>query len=975
MRQVGVVDYLRPELYARGRPSLISAMRFMFRQMASWWLIWTIGGGALWAQADPREGQWAHATSSLMPQADVVWGELENGFRYALLPHRAVSQAATLQLLVLSGSIDETEQERGLAHYIEHMCFRGNSEFSEKEMVQFFQELGIEYGSDVNAVTTFDYTAYSLDFRDASAELLGRGLRLFRSFADGVTFAPEAVDLERGVILSELRSRDSFMAKGSLAELQAIFNGLKFPHRAPGGSPNTVNALTSAQFRAFYQRCYRSDLMVLVASGDFEATELEALVRERFGSMERPATPKPVRDYGTLVPNAGLRPESFRIGDVGYVRATLSSARKVSPVVDSREKRFEAQREGFVQALLSERLQRGLFNTPGGSADSEILLGHQATVAGVTSNGKEWGTHLGALDQMIRSTYRWGFEASEIESLRKRQLRSAELMIEQIDQSDPHVLSQRLLDSIVEHEVFVGPKQEFQWIAEAVRELSPESLNATYRRIWDVDNLVIHLNGEFNPELKSLEIVQALQKSRNPELREVQLAVRKEHRFALQKWGEPTAAELVRDLPQLGAKLYKFGNGVHLNIVPSTHEPAIVRTVVRVGSGLLDMPGNKPALKEFGLQTLFASGTAHYLADDIRKIIGSQFLSFDFGVEDHDAFTFSGTTSREDLQALLGVVTEFLYQPKFGTFVHRSQRMQATISRASDTVGMQEGMRDLVDHLFKGDARFTNGTFVDYVGLSSLDVKNWLEAPLSKGFVEVTIVGDVNEADVLEAMRLTLSQLAPRAETKVPRFEPKPVKIAAPPGFKRIEFTGESHLSVVMGYWPVDGEVSVRDRAVLYLLAKILEIHVREEIRNNLGLAYSPSAEFEAYDGFPEFSMLSASIDCAQEESSRIARLLEQIAAKLSREGINEGEFIGARGILSSKIRRSWTENGFLLQRLERAQERPESVEELIALKDGMVDTITIAEVEKWAKKVLTRRNVRTAAIVPKQFVGIFQTE
>ncbi len=946
-----------------------------FRRLAIWGLAWLAGGAALGAQPDPRAGQWAHATSELKPHPDVVWGALPNGFRYALLPHRAVPQAATLQLLVLSGSLDETDQERGLAHFIEHMCFRGNSEFSEKEMIQFFQELGIEYGSDVNAVTTFDHTAYSLDFRDASAELLGKGLRLFRSFADGVTFAAEAVEQERGVILSELRGRDSYMAKGQLASMQAIFNGLKFPERTPGGTPETINALTPAQFRAFYQRCYRSDLMVLVASGDFAVGEMEAMVRERFGSMERPSAPLPPRHYGALVQSSAPRAEVFRISDVGFVRATIASARPAGDGIDSRERRIESQRESFVQQLLSERLQRGLFNTPGGSAESETLLGYQAAVAGVTSNGKDWATHLGALDQMIRATHRWGFDDAEIEALRKRQLRNAELMIEQVDQSDPHVLSQDLLDSIVEHRVYIGPKENYRWIAAWLRTLSPEALTATYRRIWDVDRLVLHLNGEIDRELKTTEVVQALQKGRQGVLREVQLAARKEHRFQLQNWGEPTPVELVKDLPQFGAKLYKFGNGVHLNIVPSTKEPGVVRTLVRVGSGLLDMPGNKPALKEFGLQTLFASGTAHYLAEDMRKIIGDQFLSFDFGVDEQDAFTFSGTTSREDLNAFLGVVTEFLYQPKFGTFVHRSQKLQATISRASSTVGMQEGMRDLVDHLFKGDARFTNGTFVDYVGLSSVDVRSWVEEPLTKGFVEVTIVGDVSEQEALEAMRLTLSQLGPRAEKKVLRVKPKPVKISAPPGFKRIEFIGESHLAVVMGYWPVDGEISSRDRAVLYLLAKILELHVREEIRNNLGLAYSPSAKFENYDGFPEFSLLSASIDCSHEESSRIAILLEQIASKLSREGINEGEFMGARGILSSRIRRSWAENSFMLQSLERAQERPESLEELIALKDGLVDTITLAEVEKWAKKVLTRRNVRTAAIVPKQFVGIFQTE
>src|SRR5690606_31422412 len=152
------------------------------------------------------------------------------------------------------------------------------------------------------------------------------------------------------------------------------------------------------------------------------------------------------------------------------------------------------------------------------------------------------------------------------------------------------------------------------------------------------------------------------------------------------------------------------------------------------GSGLLDMPGNEPALKEFGLQTLFASGTTHYRAEELRQIIGDQFLNFDFDVADYDAFAFRGTTRREELSSFLGLVTEFLYRPKFGTYVHRNEKRKAAMSRASNSMGMQEGMRELTDYLFEGDARFTWGTVVDYLGLSSVDVRRWLGEPLSSGY-------------------------------------------------------------------------------------------------------------------------------------------------------------------------------------------------------------------------------------------------
>ena len=941
--------------------------------LSGWVALGLVLSGA--GQSPARSGVWAHESSELKPDARVVWGKLDNGVRYALMPHRAVPQAATLQFLVLSGSLDEREDERGLAHFIEHMCFRGTSSFTEAEMVRFFQELGIEYGSDVNAITTFDHTAYSLDFRDATEELIGRGLELFRSFADGVTFAPEAIENERGVILSELRGRDGVGSKGELASMQTAFEGLRFPNRTPGGSPESIGALTPAQFRAFYQRCYRPDLMVIVAAGDFDPALLGQMIEERFGSMAKPTTPLPEREAGQLVAGNALRAGLFRISDVGYVRATVASVAPSESGPDTKARRVRRQQESFAQSVFAARLRLGLLPTPGADAMFETILGYRSAMASVMTGEQAWETHLVALDKTLRSTYRFGFEASEIDAPRDRQRRMIELLNQQLPHADPHGVCQDLLDSIVDHEVFVGREVEIAWMAEWLQSLTVERVNEVFRGLWDIDRLSWHLSGELDPEFKASEVITELLKERKNEASQLHPSRKKEHVFELKDWGAATEAKLVRELPEVGAKLFEFGNHVRLNFVPSPHEPGVVRAVVRVGSGLLDMPGNEPALKEFGLQTLFASGTVNYGPDELRSIIGEQFLSFNLDVDDYDALTFRGIVGQEKLSSLLGVVTEFLAVPKFGTYVHRNEKLKAAISRASSAIGMQEGMRELTDYLFKGDARFTWGTMVDYLGLSSVDVRRWLHKPLTEGYVEVTIVGDITEADMLAAATRTLGQLGPReAEKPVPKNR-KPVKLDAPAGFKRIEFVGERHLAAVVGMWPVTGELTTRDRGALYLLAKILELHIREEIRNNLGMSYSPSASFENYDGFPEFGMLRTMIDCSADETTKIARLVEDIAWEITRKGVDEGEFKGARGILSSRIRRGWMDNGFLLDQLIRAQERPDTVEELLALKAGLVDEITLKEVDAWAKKVLTRRNSRTAAIVPKQFIGIFQTD
>ena len=156
------------------------------------------------------------------------------------------------------------------------------------------------------------------------------------------------------------------------------------------------------------------------------------------------------------------------------------------------------------------------------------------------------------------------------------------------------------------------------------------------------------------------------------------------------------------------------------------------------------------------------------------------------------------------------------------------------------------------------------------------------------------------------------------------------------------------------------------------MLAKILEIRVRGEMREKLGLAYSPSAEFKSYDGFANFGLLRAQIDCAPNDSPKVGPLLESIGAVLAADGVAEGEFIGARGILKGQLKQAFRDNGFLIDVLMRAQERPEEFQEIVELHGGLLDTITREEVNQWAAKILPATNCRAAAIVPKAFVGMY---
>ncbi len=921
----------------------------------------------------PRSGRWAHETSPIAPDPAVIWGRLDNGVRYALLPHKGVPGSLALRYVVLAGSADERDDEAGIAHFTEHLAFRGTPSFKAEEMVDLFQRLGVEYGSDVNAVTTFDYTAYMLDYREHTPALIDEGLRFFRGIAEGPTFDPQAIVWESRVILAEMRSRDSVTTRQQMDNLPVIFRGLGFTRHTPIGTEQTILSFRREHFLEFHRRNYRPDMTVIVAAGDFDPEQIAGQISASFGALPKREDSPPVRNDGRL--NArGLRAGIFRISGVGSADTLLASVTPTGYPPETKEIVMERQRRDFVMELFGERLGTRIPGVGNPMAGHEVMMGHTVAMASVSVGGEEWSHGVLSLDQIIRNTHRNGFERSELDRLRQQYLRIARHMVAQVPTLDPLILCEALTDSITQHTVYVGLEREYTWMIEWLEAFNDAQAVATFRNLWNPDNLAIHIGGDVDDDLTTAEVLKKVQQYRRVGLTYLQPPPLRDAPPVMRATGTPTAVIERRDVPELGAVLMRYGNNVRFNFVRSEQQPGLVSAVVRVGTGLLDMPGRQPALKEFGLNTVLASGTGRFTGPQVARLLEEEMVDFSFDLGDRDAFTFRGNMAVANVDAFLGVVADFLREPRFARFAHDSVRAGAAMSRGAGQVGIGHGMRLMTDHLFEGDARFAWGNPIDYISLSVVDVRRWMEPALTQGYVEVTVIGDLTEAEAVERVGRTLGALGPRAAEKT-FGRVAPAKVRAPAGHRRFEFLGELNLGLAVGNWPVEGTLTVRDKAALNVLTKILEIRVRDEVRENQGLAYGPSASFQLFNGFDDLAMLQANADCAPTETDRVAQIMTEVANRIAAEGVNEGEFVGSRGILLSQMRRAFVENSFLLSMLMRAQERPETLQNAIELREGLIATITRDEVNAWAKKVLPARNSRTAAIVPKTYIGIFQTK
>ena len=235
---------------------------------------------------------WFYRGTDIQPDPAWVFGTLPNGLRYAVRRNPLPAGQVSIRLRIDAGALHEADQERGWAHYVEHMAFRGTKSFKDNEARQIWQKLGASFGSDTNASTEPTQTVYQLDLPHADRASLDTSLHVLAEMADSALFTPALVEAEKGVILSERGRRPELNAKLGDTMRELFFAGLKFASRDTIGTEETLKAATSEGLRGFYERWYRPERATVVMVGDADTKLMEELIAARFGGWQGTG-PKP----------------------------------------------------------------------------------------------------------------------------------------------------------------------------------------------------------------------------------------------------------------------------------------------------------------------------------------------------------------------------------------------------------------------------------------------------------------------------------------------------------------------------------------------------------------------------------------------------------------------------------------------------------------------------------------------------------
>src|SRR5688572_4865429 len=388
----------------------------------------------------PAAPQTSFASSDRLPfDAAVITGTLPNGLQYYVRRNTRPEKRVLLQLAVKAGSVDEADQQQGLAHFLEHMAFNGTRRFKAGELIAALESTGARMGPHVNAYTSFDETVYMFQLPTDREGVVQKGLQALADFAGGMMLEPAEIEKERGVVIEEWRGGLGVGSRLRDQQIPVLYHQSKYAERLPIGKPEVLKSFTPAELRAFYTKWYRPDRMAVIVVGDIDVAQMEAHIKSEFGPIAKPATAPPERNYPVpivkeLLVKVATDPEATQ-SSVSIIR---KRPREQSETVGDYRNSLV---RNFVSQMLNERFDDltrkadAPFLGAGAFSDSlSPAVGTFTVAAGVQEGKIEPG--LSALAIESSRVKQHGFGAAELDRARKWMQASFERAYNERDKSE-----------------------------------------------------------------------------------------------------------------------------------------------------------------------------------------------------------------------------------------------------------------------------------------------------------------------------------------------------------------------------------------------------------------------------------------------------------------------------------------------------------------------------------------------------------
>ena len=910
--------------------------------------------------------KWLYKGSDITPDPAWSFGTLPNGLRYAIRRNEAPPGQVSVRVRVDAGSLMEGEDERGFAHFIEHLSFRGSKYVPDGEAKRVWQRFGASFGSDTNAQTTPTQTTYKLDLPSATQASLDESLKILSGMMAHPVITDASITAERPVVLAEQREQPGPQVRAGDALRQLFFAGQPLADRSPIGNIKTLEAATGAKVSAFHDRWYRPDNTVVIISGDLDpqimADGIVANFQDWRGTGPTPADP----DFGK--PDAG-EPVSATIAEPGLPAVVTMAV--LRPWVFHEDTIIFNQRR-MVDMLASRLISRRLENRAraGGSfLEASVSLDDVSRSANLTSVsivpvGDDWQAALKDVRAVIADAMATPPTQAEVDREYADFDTALRTQVETARVEGSGKQADDLGEALDIRETVAGPKTSYDILKDARTKgmFTPATLLASTRSIFEGTTTRALANTKV-PEPGATNALAALLKVDVTGLAGKRRRQGNVNWSQLPKLGKPGTVTARTKLGGIDMERVDFANGTRLLLFPNQAEPGRVYVRVRFGRGYNALPADKQSPAWAGDLALVQGGIGKLDQGDIDQLTSGRRIDLDFGIDD-DAFALAALTSPSDYADELRLMAAKLTDPRWDPAPVIRARAVVTASEAGYAQSPDGVLqRDLQGLLHDGDPRWSTPTRAQAETLTPARFKAFWAPLLASGPIEVTVFGDVNANEAISAVGRTFGAMKPRSEAASPappiRF---PQHVTTP--VMRTHQGPDNQAEAVIA-WATDGGTAdiVEDRR-LEVLSQIFGDRLFERLRQAAGASYSPGVINQWPVGLPNGGRLYAVGKVTPDKVPFFFELARSIAADLVANPVSADELQRILGPIRQQVMRVSSANQFWMRQLGGAAYHPDRIEAARTIARDYA-AVTPADLQATAARYLQPDRDWTMAVVP----------
>jgi zinc protease len=425
----------------------------------------------------------------------VVTGKLDNGLTYYIRKNNKPEKRAELRLAVNAGSILEDDDQLGLAHFCEHMAFNGTKNFKKQEIINFLEGIGVRFGPELNAYTSFDETVYMLQIPTDKKDILEKGFQVLGDWACNVSYENEEIDKERGVIVEEWRLGRGANARIRDKQFPVVLKDSHYAERLVIGKKEIIESFKYETIKRFYKDWYRPDLMAVVAVGDFDVNEIEGVIKKIFGSIPAAQNPRPRKIYD--VPSFKETLYSIESDkELSYAMTTVLFKRPPYSTITLKDYKEDVLSSIF-SGIMSERLNEKRLLPDATFVNAYIGAGSRytrtvspSTVQVVPKNNNITGALKSVMVELDRAK-KFGFTATELERNKKSYLRNLEINVKEQDKKESNTVVNRIIENYLMGESYPSENTNYELGLKIIPTITVNDINEYVKREFPDENIVV----------------------------------------------------------------------------------------------------------------------------------------------------------------------------------------------------------------------------------------------------------------------------------------------------------------------------------------------------------------------------------------------------------------------------------------------------------------------------------------------------